>query len=263
MSNQPYKLSMWAGSLVLVLGLHIGLALWSFYWKPEVIEVEMPPLAMMIELAPLPAAPKPAPPTPPKPVKPPEPIVEPEPEPLPKLAEAPKPKIAVPPPPKPKPKKEPPKPRPEIKPEPKKEIEPEQPQEQDPTEASQSQPSSDRFDDHLATTEQGESAPITSNSEPTWQSRLLAHLNRYKRYPDDARRRGQEGVVRLRFVVDAKGNVLSYELVGNSGSASLNRATEQMIRRAQPLPAPPEELLKNGTLEVLAPFVYSLERGRR
>ncbi|HEY6611561.1 MAG TPA: energy transducer TonB, partial [Pseudomonas sp.] len=38
------------------------------------------------------------------------------------------------------------------------------------------------------------------------------------------------------------------------------RATLQMIRRAQPLPAPPAELLQNGQLEVVAPFVYSLER---
>ena len=41
---------------------------------------------------------------------------------------------------------------------------------------------------------------------------------------------------RLRFVVDAEGNVLSYELVGRSGNADLDRATLDMIRRAQPLP---------------------------
>lgn len=46
---------------------------------------------------------------------------------------------------------------------------------------------------------------------------------------------------RLRFVVDAEGNVLSYELVGRSGNADLDRATLDMIRRAQPLPKPPAE----------------------
>ena len=92
---------------------------------------------------------------------------------------------------------------------------------------------------------------------------MLAHLAKYKKYPEDARRRGLEGVNRLRFVVDANGNVLSYELVGKSSSASLDRATLQMIRRAQPLPKPPAEMLKNGSVEIVAPFIYSLERGGR
>ena len=34
----------------------------------------------------------------------------------------------------------------------------------------------------------------------------------------------------------------------------------EMIRRAQPLPAPPADMLTNGQLEIVAPFVYSLER---
>ncbi|MNF05729.1 Gram-negative bacterial tonB protein [compost metagenome] len=61
-------------------------------------------------------------------------------------------------------------------------------------------------------------------------------------------------------MVDAEGKVISYSLVGKSGSASLDRATLEMIRRAQPLPPPPPELLNNGSLEVVAPFVYSLDR---
>ncbi|MNU06241.1 Gram-negative bacterial tonB protein [compost metagenome] len=64
----------------------------------------------------------------------------------------------------------------------------------------------------------------------------------------------------MRFVVDAEGKVLSYSLAGGSGSASLDRATLEMIRKAQPLPPPPKELLNNGSLEVVAPFVYSLDK---
>ncbi|HSC85116.1 MAG TPA: energy transducer TonB, partial [Pseudomonas sp.] len=89
---------------------------------------------------------------------------------------------------------------------------------------------------------------------------LLGHLAKYKRYPEDARRRGFEGVNRLRFVVDGNGKVLSFALVGRSGSAALDRATLEMIRRAQPLPAPPADMLQNGQLEIVAPFVYSLDR---
>lgn len=259
MSN-PHKLSLWTASLILVLGLHIGLALWALYWRPKMIEVELPPQAMMLELAPLPAAPEPAQP---QPVRPPEPVEPPEPEPQPKLVEVPEPKLALPPPPKPKPKPkpQPPKPKPEPKPlpEPQAKLD-EEPAEEPAQESVQAAPSVARKD-QAATTLQGNSPPAASNAQPNWQSQLLGHLNRYKRYPSDARRRGQEGVVKLRFVVDAKGQVLSYEISGRSGNPSLDRATLQMIRRAQPLPAPPPELLKNGTLEVVAPFIYSLTRG--
>ena len=103
---------------------------------------------------------------------------------------------------------------------------------------------------------------IASNSKalPTWQSDLLRHLAKYKRYPEDARRRGLQGINRLRFVVDAEGKVVSYAMAGGSGSAALDRATLEMIRRAGTVPKPPPELLNNGTIEVVAPFVYSLDR---
>ncbi|WP_163027445.1 energy transducer TonB, partial [Pseudomonas viridiflava] len=99
-----------------------------------------------------------------------------------------------------------------------------------------------------------------SNALPSWQGDLLRHLGKYKKYPEDARRRGMQGVARLRFVVDAQGNVSSYEIASSSGSPALDRATMEMIRRAQPLPKPPAEILNNGTIEILAPFVYSLDK---
>ena len=89
---------------------------------------------------------------------------------------------------------------------------------------------------------------------------MLRHLAKYKRYPEDARRRGLQGINRLRFVVDAEGKVVSYSMAGGSGSAALDRATLEMIRRAGTVPKPPPELLNNGTIEVVAPFVYSLDR---
>ncbi|MCY1562367.1 hypothetical protein D9M68_997470 [compost metagenome] len=69
-----------------------------------------------------------------------------------------------------------------------------------------------------------------------------------------------EGINRLRFVVDSEGKILSYAIAGGSGSAALDRATLEMIRRAQPVPPPPKELLTNGSIEVIAPFVYSLDK---
>lgn len=241
--SQVRSLPRWILSLLLVLGLHVGLALWSLYWQPQAAPIELPPPAMLIELAPAPPAAA---------APPPEPVQAPEPPPQPKVIEAPKPKLALPPPPKPRPK--PPKPQVERKPDPKPPVEP-QPNAQPST---ASAPAARSEANAQPSPQAGSPAP--SKALPSWQSRLLAHLNRFKRYPEDARRRGQQGVVKLRFVVDGQGQVLSFELAGKSGSGSLDRATLQMIRRAQPLPPPPPELLQNGSLEVVAPFVYSLER---
>ncbi|MBH3413182.1 energy transducer TonB [Pseudomonas putida] len=243
MTKTRSNVARYGGSLAIVLGVHAVAVLLTLNWSvPQAIE--LPPAAMMVELAPLP---EPAPPPPPKAApQPPAPVEEP---PLPKLAEAPKPKIAIAKPPKPKPKPQPPKP--EKKPEPPKDEPPAKEQVAD-TPPSNTPP-------------QKSAAPapsIASNSQalPTWQSDLLRPLAKYKRYPEDARRRGLQGINRLRFVVDAEGKVVSYSMAGGSGSAALDRATLEMIRRAGTVPKPPAELLTNGTIEVVAPFVYSLDR---
>ena len=64
----------------------------------------------------------------------------------------------------------------------------------------------------------------------------------------------------LRLVIDGSGTVENFALVSTSGSASLDRATLQMIRRAQPLPPPPAELLEDGRVEVVAPVSYTLDK---
>ncbi|HCV41291.1 energy transducer TonB [Pseudomonas vlassakiae] len=243
MTKTRSNVARYGGSLAIVLGVHAVAVLLTLNWSvPQAIE--LPPAAMMVELAPLP---EPAPPPPPKAApQPPAPVEEP---PLPKVVEAPKPKIAIAKPPKPKPKPQPPKP--EKKPEPPKDEPPAKEQVAD-TPPSNTPP-------------QKSAAPapsIAANSQalPTWQSDLLRHLAKYKRYPEDARRRGLQGINRLRFVVDAEGKVVSYSMAGGSGSAALDRATLEMIRRAGTVPKPPAELLTNGTIEVVAPFVYSLDR---
>ncbi|NBA94430.1 energy transducer TonB [Pseudomonas sp. R5(2019)] len=238
------KLTRYSGSLAIVLGVHAVAILLALNWSaPQAIE--LPPAAMMVEMAPMP---EPAPPPPPKVVTPPQPPAPVEEPPLPKLVEAPKPKIAIAKPVKPKAQPQPPKP--EKKPEP--------PQEKPPAEETVDTPPSTA--PAQKSTAQAPSIASNSNALPTWQSDLLRHLSKYKKYPEDARRRGMEGVNRLRFVVDGEGKVLSYSLANGSGSASLDRATMEMIRKAQPLPPPPKELLNNGSLEVVAPFVYSLDK---
>ncbi|WP_409315927.1 energy transducer TonB [Pseudomonas sp. KCJK9016] len=249
MITTRHKLTRYGGSLAVVLGVHalaIALAL-NWTARPP---IELPPQAMMVELAPVPAPPPPAPPKVVTPPQPPAPVEE---LPIPKLAEAPKAEIAVPKPkPKPKPKPQPPKPI-EKKPEPVKE----KPSEEKPAEPQQTQAPTEKS----AQPAPGPS-PAQVAAKASWQSALLAHLQKYKEYPDNARSRNKTGTNRLRFVVDGEGNVLSFELVDSSGNADLDRATLKMIRRAQPLPKPPADMMKNGPIELTAPFLYTIEKRR-
>lgn len=70
--------------------------------------------------------------------------------------------------------------------------------------------------------------------------RLMIEKN--KRYPQMARRRNQEGSVRVRFLIDKSGNVNSLEIVKKSDYASLDQAALEAVRRAAPFSKPPASI---------------------
>lgn len=76
-------------------------------------------------------------------------------------------------------------------------------------------------------------------SPARWQSRLMAHLERRKRYPAAARSAHQEGTAYVRFRIDSSGNVLSVSLSRSSGHSTLDQAVLDLVRRASPVPPPP------------------------
>lgn len=87
-----------------------------------------------------------------------------------------------------------------------------------------------------------------------WQSRLMAHLERRKRYPAGARKRKEEGTVLVRFSIDGSGNVLSAGLARSSGHAELDEAVIALVRRASPVPAPPP----GAPHEITAPVRFTI-----
>lgn len=80
---------------------------------------------------------------------------------------------------------------------------------------------------------------VSSMTPARWQSRLMAHLERRKRYPADARRRGETGTAYVRFTIDDGGNVGSVSLARSSGYPALDNEVLALVRRASPVPAPP------------------------
>ncbi|MCA1454617.1 energy transducer TonB [Bradyrhizobium sp. BRP22] len=80
---------------------------------------------------------------------------------------------------------------------------------------------------------------LSSLSPATWQSLLMAHLERRKRFPSDARERGARGIAYVRFAIDGAGKVLWASLVRSSGFADLDQEVVALVHRASPVPVPP------------------------
>src|SRR5208337_5196106 len=80
-----------------------------------------------------------------------------------------------------------------------------------PPEAPSAEPS--KVSEHPAPPRAAQPAPITAD----WQRALGSWLAAHKTYPDEARRRGEEGHAVLRFTVDRSGRVLAVALASGSG----------------------------------------------
>lgn len=85
---------------------------------------------------------------------------------------------------------------------------------------------------------------ITRNvqAERRWFGLLAAHLERRKRYPHSAQSRRQEGTVHVRFTVAPDGTIVMPELVRPSGIDELDEEVLDLMRRASPVPKPPEDI---------------------
>ncbi|EAH4858525.1 energy transducer TonB [Campylobacter jejuni] len=118
------------------------------------------------------------------------------------------------------------------------------------------------------------SAPLQSNEDKTqtivsgnakeqiksYQALLMAHLTKFKKYPQEAIMQKQEGVVRIRVSIDESGNVLSKELKKSCPYAALNDEALSLFKRASPLPKPPKEMLKNDEkISFVMPIDYNIK----
>jgi protein TonB len=88
---------------------------------------------------------------------------------------------------------------------------------------------------------------------------LLRHLERHKRYPAEAQRRRQEGVVHVRFTLARDGHVLAARIERPTGVACLDQEGLDLLQRAQPLPPFPADQ-PGESLELAVPVQFFLKR---
>lgn len=237
----------WGVCFAVALSFHgAGAAALMARWSEDSDLVASAP-AIMIDLAPVPVAPEVIPTElPPDLVQSTE--AEPQPEPKP---EEPVEKIEIPPAPTPQPQLAmiPPPPKPLEKPKEKKPKATKRSRASAPSNA-------DKRADRAAAPMPGASSR-DSNALPNWKSRLVAQLERYKRFPPEAQSRGDHGVVQLAFSIDRSGGVHHARIVRSSGSNALDEATLSLVARAAPLPPPPPEV-PGSQIAIVVPIRYNI-----
>ncbi|MDR6433373.1 energy transducer TonB [Brucella pseudogrignonensis] len=265
--SRAAEIALWVGAGLIVLSVHIGTAMWLLR-EPEMLAADnTPPAAIMIELADTPEAAMteeneispdqetsdasaPA-----------EKVEEPIDEPIeqevgedePELVEQEEPEqeltqlenVQVP---LPVAKPKPPEPKKEIVKE-EKPVKKRQKQQVASKQAVQAQAQVTQSNRNAA--RQTASGLFASSVTPArWQSRLMAHLERRKKYPSGAKSRREEGVVYVRFRIDDAGKVLSASLARSSGWPELDNEVLSLVQRASPVPAPPPGVNKTITAPV-------------
>jgi protein TonB len=102
-----------------------------------------------------------------------------------------------------------------------------------------------------------QAVPFDGDARDAYVAALFKHLNKYKRYPQSAKLRHEQGVVSLRFTIDGDGHVLAASLAKSSGSEALDKEVLAAVRRADPLPRIPD-IFNRDRLDLVVPVEFVL-----
>ncbi len=134
-------------------------------------------------------------------------------------------------------------PRPPPRPQPAKKPEPQKPRAAPSEAAAKARTEAPRAERTAAAQDSANARAGVSPAQ--WKSKVMSHLLRRK-----PRAPGDVGTAMLVFSIDGGGNVLSARIAQSSGSARIDKAVLDMIRRASPVPAPPPGVDRTITVPV-------------
>jgi TonB family protein len=90
----------------------------------------------------------------------------------------------------------------------------------------------------------------------TWQKELVAHLDKHKKYPSERSQKAAE--IYVRFTLDRLGHVLATSIEKGSGDTAFDAAALAMVRRSDPVPAPPPLIADEG-LSFTVPVIFRVK----
>lgn len=239
--------SQWRTAFVASVVMHAAIAAWALLGMPNwVVSQKSDEGAIAVEIAPAPAAPA-APPKQQSPgpervrsVEKPTPIPQPKMPPPPEVPTATQPEVAL----AAKPPQQQPD-RPMLK----------------RTEDETTAPSAMTAPPRPQTAAPVQGASVATSAVQTWESLLLAKLERNKRYPGASQSRGEQDVVYVRMTVNRAGRLLNASIVKSHGYALLDGEVLSLVRRASPYGAPPEAEVGN-PIELVVPVNFFVTHRR-
>lgn len=108
---------------------------------------------------------------------------------------------------------------------------------------------------------EGASTTAPSDAEQAWEGKVLARLQRNKRYPAQAQSAGQQDTIMVRMLIDRKGRLIQAAIIRSRGFGLLDNEVLQLAKRAGPYPAPPESVAGD-PITLVVPVEFFIKRGR-
>jgi protein TonB len=100
--------------------------------------------------------------------------------------------------------------------------------------------------------------PDTDAARGAYANLLGREFAKHKQYPRLAQMRGWQGTVTVQLQIDASGTVTSSNISQSSGFEVLDKQALEMVKKASPLPQPPEAL-RDHEFTIHVPVVFRLE----
>ena len=98
-------------------------------------------------------------------------------------------------------------------------------------------------------------------AQQTWEGKVLAKLERLKRYPKESQSAGDQDRIMVTIRVDRAGNVITSSILRSRGLSALDAEVMALVRRCSPFPAPPASL-RDADLTFVVPVEFSVARPR-
>lgn len=90
-----------------------------------------------------------------------------------------------------------------------------------------------------------------------WQLAVAKRIAKYQTYPRSALARNIQGRAKVAVVIDRSGALQSYEILTETGERVLDREIPKLMKRIDPLPAPPDDV-DGDTIALELPIVWRL-----
>ncbi len=105
----------------------------------------------------------------------------------------------------------------------------------------------------------GNSSAKEAEMMSRYEQLISLWIEKFKKYPDEARSQGMQGETVVRIRIDRQGTIRYYILERSTGYQVLDKAAIDMVKRANPVPSVPNDYPPGDLIEFLIPVNFHLQ----